>query len=81
MLFGPLGQHYVRVMNRKLSFNNRPLRVVLGLFLVLLEQIDTFDNDSVLVPENLKDLALLALVITRNDDNLFSFFDFFRHGL
>lgn len=81
MLLSSFGQHYIRVMNRKFSFDDRPLRVVLRFAFVLLEQIYALYNDAILLPENLKYLTLLSFVVTSNYDNLFSLFYILGHNL
>ena len=61
-------------MDGCLSFDDRPLGVVLCFTLVLFDHIHPLDNDTVLASDNLKDFAFLVLVVSRNDNYLVSFF-------
>ena len=61
-------------MNGGLSFDDRALGVILCFPFVLFDHIHPLDDDSVLASDNLKDFAFLVLVVTRDDNDLVSFF-------
>src|SRR5690242_12664619 len=67
-------EHDVGVIERRLEVDDAALRdlhpaAALSRLGVALEQVDAFDHDLVLVGKGTQDLALLALVLARDDDH------------
>src|SRR2546427_5560518 len=72
-----LGQHDVGNVQGAFALDDRALGTVLiGVFLqVLLDHVRPFDDDAVLVAQDLKNLAALAALGARDNHYLISFFD------
>src|SRR3984893_4193858 len=67
-------QHHVRIVERRFEVDHAALRDVdttprLARFLVALQDVHALDNDLVLVRQGAKHLAVLALVLARDDDH------------